>query len=459
MADLIDIPADPIAAPPGPPKKKILTISDHPLIPSGVGLQTRYLIEGLLKTKKYQFRSWGAAIKHPDYRIMKVFPELYGDDWLIWPTDGYGDRDKMRMFIFNEKPDALLIHTDPRFYQWLFEMGDEINANLPLFYWHIWDNDPTPTFNTSMYETVDHVVTCSLKTHGLVQDMRKRGLFHGNEVYVPYAEPTDLFKPFPEEEVMKFRQQRFGPHWNKKFIVFWNNRNARRKMSGDVIVTFAKLAEQVGKQNVALLLQTQPFDPEGQNLIAVANHYGIDSNIILSEGRISPEDLVMFYNAADITLNISNNEGFGLGTLESMLCGTPIVVHMTGGLQYQIGDWWKGREDFSDQDDMTRDASKKWAKKQGLWTGIPVFPASRSCTGSQPIPYIYDDRASHEDIVAAMKRMYDLSREERKKMGLAARGWAQETFRMDKMISSWDRILEDGIAAWKPRTAPKIVTL
>ena len=27
MADLIDIPADPIAAPPGPPKKKILTIN------------------------------------------------------------------------------------------------------------------------------------------------------------------------------------------------------------------------------------------------------------------------------------------------------------------------------------------------------------------------------------------------------------------------------------------------
>ena len=31
-------------------KKKILMLCDHPLVPSGVGTQARYLIEGLLKT-------------------------------------------------------------------------------------------------------------------------------------------------------------------------------------------------------------------------------------------------------------------------------------------------------------------------------------------------------------------------------------------------------------------------
>jgi glycosyltransferase involved in cell wall biosynthesis len=46
------------------------------------------------------------------------------------------------------------------------------------------------------------------------------------------------------------------------------------------------------------------------------------------------------YNCADCVINISNNEGFGLGTLEAIFAGTPIVVNMTGGLQFQIGDWW-----------------------------------------------------------------------------------------------------------------------
>ena len=179
-------------------KKRILTISDHPLIPSGVGLQTRYLIEGLLKTGKYQFLSWGAAIKHGDYRPQRT--DQFGEDWTIFPIDGYGDRDRMRTFLLNERLDGILIHTDPRFFQWMFEMGDEINKNVPLFYWHIWDNDPTPVFNAPIYETCDAIITNSLKTKGLIQDLRKRNLFSGYEQYVPYAEPVELFKPMPEEE-------------------------------------------------------------------------------------------------------------------------------------------------------------------------------------------------------------------------------------------------------------------
>ena len=46
-------------------KIKILTISDMPLSPSGVGTQTKYVIESLLKTGKYQVISLGGAIKHP----------------------------------------------------------------------------------------------------------------------------------------------------------------------------------------------------------------------------------------------------------------------------------------------------------------------------------------------------------------------------------------------------------
>ena len=38
-------------------KIKILTLSDHPFSPSGVGTQTKYIIEGMLATGKYQFIS------------------------------------------------------------------------------------------------------------------------------------------------------------------------------------------------------------------------------------------------------------------------------------------------------------------------------------------------------------------------------------------------------------------
>lgn len=438
-------------------KIKILTISDHPLIPSGVGLQTRYLIEGLLKTGKYQFVSWGAAIKHHDYRPTKV--EGYGDDWIIWPIDGYGDRERMRSLLLNDKPDAVWIHTDPRFFHWLFEMGDEINKNVPLLYWHIWDNDPTPVFNAPFYETTDSIVTPSLKTHGIIQDMKKRALYGGPETYIPYAEPAELFKPIDENEITKFRRERLGPHWDKKFIVFWNNRNARRKMSGDVVATFAKFAEKVGKQNVALFLQTQVHDPEGQDLLAVAKMFNIDSNLIISEQRVPTEDIVKFYNSCDVTINISNNEGFGLGTMESLLCGTPIIVHMTGGLQFQIGDWWEKVIDFTDQDKLYEIAKSLRKKKLGKWWGVPIFPSSRSCTGSQPIPFIYDDRVSHDDVVDALVKMYEMTRQERKALGLEAREWVQKVFPFQGMIDKWDAEFMRVIPDWKPRRDVKLITL
>ncbi len=45
-------------------KKKIFVISDHPLAPSGVGTQTKYFIEALLKTDRYKFICLGGAVKH-----------------------------------------------------------------------------------------------------------------------------------------------------------------------------------------------------------------------------------------------------------------------------------------------------------------------------------------------------------------------------------------------------------
>ena len=95
-------------------KIKILTLSDHPLSPSGVGTQTKYFIVELLKTGKYQFISFGGAIKHNDYNPQKT--EEYGDDWVIYPVDGYGNPEQIRSILRTTKPDILWLRTDPSFF-------------------------------------------------------------------------------------------------------------------------------------------------------------------------------------------------------------------------------------------------------------------------------------------------------------------------------------------------------
>lgn len=427
-------------------KKKILFISDHPLYPSGVGTQAKLLIEGLLKTGKYKFFCLAGAIKHADYRPGFVDPNVYGEDWFIVPIDGYGDRSRIRSLLLSEKPDAVFIFTDPRFFIWLWEMEDEIRQVCPLVYWHVWDNDPTPKFNKIFYDSTDYIAALSLKTYGLLDDV---GYEKDRFSYIPHSLDGNIFKPLPEDENVSYKNQKFGPHRDKKFIVFWNNRNARRKKTGDIIDIFAKFAKIVGKENVALMMHTDIKDIEGQDIIAVARNFDIEQNMIISQVKIPPEDMNRVYNAVDCTMNISEAEGFGLATLESLHAGTPIVVHMTGGLQFQIGDWWKQLDKFNDQYEMHAIAKKRWRKNEGNWWGVPIFPASRSCTGSQQIPYIYEDRISQEDAVEALVKLYEMGRTKRRELGLKAREWAMIEFAQSKMISEWDVALEKAISRYK----------
>lgn len=424
-------------------RRKILWLSDHPLIPSGVGIQAKYVIDGLLKTGQYQFICLGGAIKHPDYKPQMVDPDTYGHgNWVIHPVDGHGSKEQMRRFLADEKPDAIVLFTDPRFFQWVWEMEDEIRAVCPIVYWHVWDNDPVPAFNRPIYDATDFIMALSLKTYGLLQ-----GLGYPKEkfAYVPHGEPEDLFKPMSRDEIIEARKANYGPFADKEFIVMWNNRNARRKMTGDVMESFAKFSKKVGREKVALVMHTQADDPEGQDVRACAKDLGIEDIMILSESRVSAEQLNMMYNCADCVINISNNEGFGLGTLESIFAGTPIVVNMTGGLQFQMGDWWCDLTDFSDQNKLEKIARQR--RSSHKWWGVPVFPAARNRVGSQSVPYIYDDRVNNDDVAAAIEKVFKMGHVARAKLGLEAREWAKKTFGIAGMIDGWKSSLEKAIAA------------
>ncbi len=167
-------------------KIKVFVISDHPFSPSGVGTQTRYMIEGLLKTGKFNFVCFGGAIKHQDYNPQKT--EQWGDDLIIYPVDGYGTQDMIRSIIRTEKPDMLWFMTDPRFYAWLWEIEDEIRSLIPMVYYHVWDNYPYPNFNKVWYDSSDHIACISKVTHDIVKNVSPDVESH----YLPHAVNPDF---------------------------------------------------------------------------------------------------------------------------------------------------------------------------------------------------------------------------------------------------------------------------
>ena len=78
-------------------KKTILVISDHPLAPSGVGTQTNYIIQTLLRTGRYRFICLGGAVKHQNYQPQNIQGDAWDDgDFVVHPVDGYGNADIIR---------------------------------------------------------------------------------------------------------------------------------------------------------------------------------------------------------------------------------------------------------------------------------------------------------------------------------------------------------------------------
>ena len=403
-------------------KIKIFTISDHPLSPSGVGTQTKYVIEGMLKTGKYQFVSFGGAMQHKEHQAQHT--EEWGHDWVIWPVDGYGTPDMVRAMIQQQKPDILWFMTDPRFYTWLWQIENEIRANVPMVYYHVWDNYPYPTFNRPYYLSNDHVACISKLTHDIVKTVAPEV----DSSYIPHAVNGDIFKVQPPELVKQFRVEK---NLDDKFVCFWNSRNARRKQSGTLIWWFKDFLDKVGHDKATLIMHTDTKDIHGQDLEAIIHELGLtNGEVLFSQQKVLPEDLSMMYNVADITINISDAEGFGLSALESLACGTPVVATMTGGLQDQVTDGEK-------------------------FYGVGIEPASKAIIGSQDVPFIYEDRLSREDFLDAMMKMYQMDEAEYTTLSADCHTWATTNFSFDKFITSWDELFTQIVeekGSWDDRT-------
>ena len=409
-------------------KTKVFVISDHPFAPSGVGTQTKYMIETLLETGRYQFLCFGGAVQHANYDPQKT--ERWEDDLIIYPVNGYGTQEMVRSMIIQQKPDILWFMTDPRFYEWLWDMENEIRPHLPMVYYHVWDNYPFPTYNRSKYESTDVIATISKVTDDIVANVAPSVERH----YMPHAVDMKIFRPLEDEQVADFRKQQFGEDAEDMFICFWNNRNARRKMSGSLICWFNEWAEKVGPEKVRLIMHTDPKDPNGQDLEAIMAEVGAtDGRVALSRGKVDPGHLGAMYNIADVTINISDAEGFGLATLESLSCGTPIIVNMTGGLQEQVTD---GEN----------------------WFGIGLEPSSKAIIGSQQVPFIYEDRICKEDFLNALDKMYNMSKEERKALGQLGRAHVEKNYNFETFCESWVELM-DGIherhGSWENRKGYK----
>ena len=401
-------------------KYKILMISDHALSPSGVGTQSRFLAHGLIEKGCWTIRQLGGALKHDSYEMVKA-----AEDFLIKPVDGFGTVEMIRSLLVTEKPDVILLFTDPRFFVWLWQIEDEIHQVCPIAYWHVWDNYPRPEFNDRFYKSTDLINCHSYLSYEIVKEK-----WPERTNFIPHALPNEVFFKIDSNKRIVSRKQLLGQEKKDDFILLWINRNAKRKRPSDLLWAFKKFLDSIeekdGRKPATLIMHTDPYDQEGPDLVEICKLLDLEDNIIFSRERVGFDEMNLLHNCADCYINISYAEGFGLGTLEAMQTGTPIIATKTGGMTRQVVDHRDGSEN-----------------------GVALDIEFKSLVGSQSVPYIYEDYTSVETIANAMKKIFDMEPSEREKLGEKCMEYVDSEFNFQNTIDMWHESLTKLVEEWK----------
>jgi len=247
--------------------------------------------------------------------------------------------------------------------------------------------------------------------------------------YVPHGINSDTFYPISStsdkfKNVLEIKKQ-LGVD-GKEFILLWNSRNIHRKRPADLILAYKEFCDKIGKESAkkcALVMHTVSVDGNGTDLGAVVDAFCDPEYVTvkITDRSYTSEQMNYLYNASDACALISSNEGWGLSLTEAMMAGKMIIANVTGGMQDQMrfedanGKWIDFSADLPSNHRGT-------VKKHGDWA-VPVFPSNISVMGSVPTPYIYDDRASIEDVRDAILHLYNLPKEVRDANGMKGREW------------------------------------
>lgn len=385
-------------------KKKILLVSDDIRIATGVSIISKNMMKGT--SDSFEWVQMGGLGNHPSDNKVSMYEGIK-----IYGAQGFGNAKSFRACVEMEKPDGILFFTDPNKFTHLFQEEYDMRKKIPWMYYNIWDNYPSPKFNKPYYESCDGLFCISKLTEEVVTDVLKNGeedIAKDRVItYVPHGLDENLFKPM-DRKSKKFKEKAisvlgFDP-FDYQFIVLWSNKNTARKKSQDAMYAFDRFISRnnLYPHDALMIMNTNPMTNHGANLYE--SKYDLIENynniVFTDNGKFKDEEMPILYNVADIVINNSDNEGWGLAVTEAKLCGVPIMGTDTGGIKDQIRD-----------DDG----------EFGEWA-FPLEVDISSILGNPVAPYIYESEVDPEQIIKQLENaFFDYTYNDLKRIGKMGR--------------------------------------
>ena len=204
-------------------RKKILILCDDIRMHSGVATMARQFVLG--SAHRYNWYNLGAAVSHPEVgKVLDLSADVNKTTGLedasifVQPSNGYGDTTMVRTLLKTQKPDAIFIFTDPRYWIWLFEIEREIRSKIPIVWLNIWDEYPAPLYNKLYYDSVDCLMGISKQTVNInklvLGDRAKDKVIE----YVPHGIDERDFYPIREGHDLFDKVQEFKSELREKTI-------------------------------------------------------------------------------------------------------------------------------------------------------------------------------------------------------------------------------------------------
>lgn len=206
-----------------------------------------------------------------------------------------------------------------------------IHDLIPLLYPDSYSRNLARRWNNSLkliINRADHIIAVSEKTR---EDCIKYLKIPSDEITVIPNGFSKAFYPIPNiGEVKNYIKTTYNLD---KYILFAGRVEARKNIT-TLINAFYELKKS-GFNHKLVIIGGMGWQHE--KVLLEIKKLNLQDEVVFP-GYVPEDDLVKFYNAADLFVYPSLYEGFGLPPLEAMACGTPVITSNTSSLPEVVGD-------------------------------------------------------------------------------------------------------------------------
>lgn len=194
-----------------------------------------------------------------------------------------------------------------------------------------WFGVPFAWLIKAMCARADAVMTVSQAS----RDSMVEGLgIASDRLYIVPNAVDDVFAKPPEPTQLEvYRRAMQLPRTN---IIYVGMLKVHKNLE-TLFRAFALYVQRYQTRDIKLVIVGKPDAQQEQHLRQLAHELCIDDCIHFT-GHLSDDDLRLLYYLADLLVQPSLHEGFGLTPLEAMACGTPVVASRIPPHQEVCGD-------------------------------------------------------------------------------------------------------------------------